>query len=1094
MRFPLHPYALRDGRRGFALLITITLLAFLVLLLVSLASLTRVETQVAANNQQLAQARQNALLGLNIALGRLQALAGPDQRVTGTADLVTGRHDTKKHWTGVWDGAYDINPASASFQNPRGWLVSGAAANGSAGVTAELAAGSADTSLVELVGGNTTDTTDPALAPNAVSVETEPIKSDSVPGLISGTPVTIGNFAYWIGDEGVKANAALVDPYAASSHPQHGYSLIAAQRNAIERVETQVAEMPATPSPLAGNYPANNALLSKVISAAQFPLIQSDPTAQAILRSTARTRFHDLTTRSASVPVDVARGGLKRDLTAWLRGTPVGAAETDTALIYDPGIDPTLIGDPDATGLDPYGLPRWGIIRTYANTTDDGTPKPVLPTVNDATLAQNGLFPVITHYSLGINISCAGDDQPLVIHTYPLVVLWNPYNVPIAATRYEADFSFNATADAVFRWQVGDDSGRVISSLNLNTTTTSGSGSLYRYWRFQLAPTVIPPGASLVFTLGSTAAYDPDSGANVLVHAADSGYSATIATDAPLTAAERAQGVRWSWNAGWSTGGGQYHTVLRTVTAAPGPLTPVDFKPLPLLSGELQASRRMGYGLGFAPFTSNPVPTSPLDAAVQFRSTARMGSGNLRKPRWITQHNLRGNLAYSVRYFEDTPTPLYSGDAIAGGTPLSFDGIYASAGKSVSSTTRTDLALAAFQPAGMPLFSLAQLQHANLSLAHASPSYAVGNSLAHPIIPLDKTFVNLTKAPAVAEAPLNAFYDQSYLLNRELWDRYFFSTVPATLTVGQLEDTAFHLPNTRHVFNRESGNPPLAEVSGADAFRRSASHLLVNGGFNVNSTSWQAWRTLLSCHVGLVTSGSFQHVFNRNTALAGAPNDLWGGYRVLSDAQVDRLAWNIVREIKTRGPFLSLADFVNRRLLADAAQVTGYKGVIQAAIDTTDTETTIGGGPPLAPINTNPALTSTATTDMCEALSTPTATSKIKYDPQRYQGGPTRQAPYASRIAFAPGYLTQADLLTALGSVLTARSDTFVIRAYGDVKNPITSTIEGKAWCEAVVQRLPAYVESGVNPWDTPAAGSDSEKFGRRFKVISFRWLNPSDI
>src|SRR3954467_7504710 len=81
-----HPFP-TDRRSGFALLITITLLAFLVLLLVSLASLTRVETQVASNNQQISQARQNALLALNIALGQLQKYAGPDQRITGTADL-----------------------------------------------------------------------------------------------------------------------------------------------------------------------------------------------------------------------------------------------------------------------------------------------------------------------------------------------------------------------------------------------------------------------------------------------------------------------------------------------------------------------------------------------------------------------------------------------------------------------------------------------------------------------------------------------------------------------------------------------------------------------------------------------------------------------------------------------------------------------------------------------------------------------------------------------------------------------------------------------------------------------------------------------
>ncbi|MFH1496886.1 MAG: hypothetical protein ABII82_03575, partial [Verrucomicrobiota bacterium] len=68
----------RPRRGGFALLITITLVAFLVLILVTLASLTRVETQVATNSQQLDKARQNALMALNIAIGQLQKHTGPD--------------------------------------------------------------------------------------------------------------------------------------------------------------------------------------------------------------------------------------------------------------------------------------------------------------------------------------------------------------------------------------------------------------------------------------------------------------------------------------------------------------------------------------------------------------------------------------------------------------------------------------------------------------------------------------------------------------------------------------------------------------------------------------------------------------------------------------------------------------------------------------------------------------------------------------------------------------------------------------------------------------------------------------------------------
>ena len=72
---------------GFAIIISITLLSFLVLLLLSLSLLTRVGTQMAANNLQAAQAQQNALVALNIALGQLDKFAGPDQRTTAPAEF-----------------------------------------------------------------------------------------------------------------------------------------------------------------------------------------------------------------------------------------------------------------------------------------------------------------------------------------------------------------------------------------------------------------------------------------------------------------------------------------------------------------------------------------------------------------------------------------------------------------------------------------------------------------------------------------------------------------------------------------------------------------------------------------------------------------------------------------------------------------------------------------------------------------------------------------------------------------------------------------------------------------------------------------------
>ena len=75
--------------RGFALLITLTLLALLVLVAVSFAALTRVEVQVAANQQALAQARQHALMAVNISIGQLQKYAGPDARISAQAAAAT---------------------------------------------------------------------------------------------------------------------------------------------------------------------------------------------------------------------------------------------------------------------------------------------------------------------------------------------------------------------------------------------------------------------------------------------------------------------------------------------------------------------------------------------------------------------------------------------------------------------------------------------------------------------------------------------------------------------------------------------------------------------------------------------------------------------------------------------------------------------------------------------------------------------------------------------------------------------------------------------------------------------------------------------
>ena len=66
----------------------------------------------------------------------------------------------------------------------------------------------------------------------------------------------------------------------------------------------------------------------------------------------------------------------------------------------------------------------------------------------------------------------------------------------------------------------------------------------------------------------------------------------------------------------------------------------------------------------------------------------------------------------------------------------------------------------------------------------------------------------------------------------------------------------------------------------------------------------------------------------------------------------------------------------------------------------------------------------------------------------------------SSTIAGAPQWLTQADVLEAIGPQLSARSDTFTIRAYGESVNPVTGLATGRAWLEATVQRGTGFVDS----------------------------------
>jgi Tfp pilus assembly protein PilX len=174
--------------RGFALVITLTLLALLVLAVIALTALARVNSKIAGTSLQQAVARQNALLALDVGVGKLQLHAGPDNRLTGMAG-VSGAplQSTFRQWAGVWN----------STPSPV-WLVSG----GNSSATPSLTG-----SRLTIVGshsvGSPADTTDQ----EPVEVGLIDLPGIDGPGLVSKT----GRMGYWVGDEGVKVSAVVSD-------------------------------------------------------------------------------------------------------------------------------------------------------------------------------------------------------------------------------------------------------------------------------------------------------------------------------------------------------------------------------------------------------------------------------------------------------------------------------------------------------------------------------------------------------------------------------------------------------------------------------------------------------------------------------------------------------------------------------------------------------------------------------------------------------------------------------------------------------------------------------------------------------------------
>jgi hypothetical protein len=417
-----------------------------------------------------------------------------------------------------------------------------------------------------------------------------------------------------------------------------------------------------------------------------------------------------------------------------------------------------------------------------------------------------------------------------------------------------------------------------------------------------------------------------------------------------------------------------------------------------------------------------------------------------------------------------------------------------------------------------PLISLVDFGHATLGTMAEDPFHSVGNSLPSPVI-----------SPV---APYGTVYtggggqtygtgtDLSWHLNDALFDRYFLSGIVPEYSIsttgysvtGSLSDTLHRFYGKNPSDTAQSVDPDTAQASpvmeahvpegkspaeivsellettmndtnnATPGYKKIAAYSLLKGGFNVNSTA--DWGGFMRGSNGQFAVKSYDGSSDSRGSYLGFPQSsspsppagtaakqTWTGWSRLSlSGQINSLAGKIASEVKERGPFMSVSDFVNRKVGGSTITNHHKKGAVQAGVDAMTTNSSVYGS------------AGGVTTDYGKHGPLVPSTTEN-----------------ANTAAGIPGSVTQANVLRNIAPRLTARSDTFRIRGYGEVTDA-DGNIIAKATCEALVQRLPEYVDPNTDstnnePWDEgDILNSKNKEYGRRFEIQSFRWLDDSEV
>lgn len=1164
-------------------------MVLLTVLAVGLLGLSSISLRGSSRGDLMAVARANARMALMIAIGELQKELGPDLRTSGTADLaasstgaplqagaapgnnfppgatgtankgLTAVQSGTRYWTGVWENANQINPVTTIYTTTpvpkhRKWLISGNEGSpvGSGVYTPanpQIAVGSSGAvedpkKAVVLVGPGTVGDPGPGTNDRYVSAPLVEISD----GTSSSGPS--GRHGWWIGDEGVKAKLNLASSFENSDDAT--YPSLAAQRRGWESVDGF------------SNYPspgtAGEESLPKLVSVSQAGLLL--PGLNQGGGDLKGRAFHSATTESFGLLTDSLQGGLRLDMSSYMEQGLPGSAPTGM-----------LNGIASNTNVIPRTIsrnmkgPRWDRIKEFYDLGKNAKQTGKL-TVTGATTTNNGaIAPIITEFRIlcGIRLVRTGGDIYKVQPCAKIAIaIANPYPYPLEWTggldlEIKNETPAHLSPSSIWGTDPSTNPPRhawegVPQNNPAFLTADPRKPALFNQAIFRIPAGSLPAGEARAYTIAAPALRQVSSTVTqTVVNMAllrsskpdDFNNCVILETSSPTVDYAKYPSVVFDV---------RENTVTSTCSLELRPAGSNSIlrkiERLELDNARFDETKK-GIAKNDAQKFDKPLPLQFYGFQLsqpgeRYDSTlGDIGQLGLRGStlRTYTDFNLQAT-RFRKPLISYSPPPFFMFIAdnrnalteTAGETGPEFSRNLTADpmpwGYSRAAPNRTVL----FSPPS-ELVSLGQLQHIDLtgddsyaSVGH-QPGNAMGNSYASPFVPRAKTSVSrpdftVTDFNNATSVP-SQYYDISYMLNASLWDTYFLSTIP---------DSGPALPR----------NPAMVKINPEDQSSalhdplETAGHLLVNGAHNVNSTDKDAWKALLGSSKHLkhpVASGSeSQAIFPRSLeqlATAASPptgkeEDSFAGYRKLDDTQLDALATELARQVRLRGPFVTISQFVNRSLVGlsqanlSDSKMLGRSGALQAALDISGINISPDGSKnpftaivmgrerlKLQPETTGSSipradLVGTYGSSMPGAQDVawptkskdgnPGAIASILADKDMLSR-PNLQSEQGFRSTGIPSWVTQADVLQVIGPVISARSDTFKVRAYGEALDPATGNPVARAWCEAIVQRFPEYVDGTDKITDRPSDLTPvNARFGRRFKTVSFKWLSPDEI